>query len=59
MKQLAKFTSALNVFLNVLSLSNLLKVPSMIDDPKVRLLYDILSMKLPSSNTTTTFNVIY
>ena len=59
MKQLAKFTSALNVFLNVLSLANLLKVPSMIDDPKVRLLYDILSMKLPSSNTTTTFNVIY
>ena len=37
------------LFLNVLNLSNLLKVPSIIDDPKVRLLYNILSMKLPSS----------
>ena len=37
-------------------LSNLLKVlPSMIDDPKARLLYNILSMKLPSSNTAATF----
>ena len=27
----------------------------MIDDPKVRLFYKILAMKLPSSNTTTTF----
>ena len=40
---------------NVLNLSNLLKAPSTIDDPKVRLLYNILFMKLPSSNTTTTF----
>ena len=50
-----KFTSVLNFFLDVLNLSNLLKVLSMIDDPKVRLLCNILSMKLPSSNTTTTF----
>ena len=41
------------LLLSVLNLSNLLKVPSMTDDPKIRLLYNILSMKLPSSNTTT------
>ena len=32
-----------------------IKVRSMIDDPKVRLLYNILSIKLPSSITTTAF----
>ena len=42
-------------FLNVLNLSNLLKVPSVIDDSKIRLRYNILFMKPQSSNTTTTF----
>ena len=32
-----------------------IKVRSMIDDPKVRLLYNKLSIKLPSSITTTAF----
>ena len=32
-----------------------IKVRSMIDDPKVRLLYTKLSIKLPSSITTTAF----
>ena len=42
------------LFLKVLNLSIMLKAPSMIDDPEIRLLYNTLSMKLPSSNTTTT-----
>ena len=35
------------------------RVLSMIDGPKIRLLHNILSMKLLSSNTIQLFNVIY
>ena len=50
-----KFILAQNLFLNVLNLSNLLKVSAMIDNSKIRLHYNILFMKPQSSNTTTTF----
>ena len=47
--------SSEHFFLNVLNLSNLLKVPSMTDDSKIRLRYNILFMKPESSSTAKTF----
>ena len=49
------FSSELFNFLNVLILSNLLKVSSMVDDSKIRLRYNILFVKPQSSNTIKTF----